>query len=36
MNKKVLIIGGGPAGLTAAYELASKGWTNVVVVEREK
>ncbi len=35
MNQRVFIIGGGPAGLTAAYELARKGWSNVVVLERE-
>ena len=33
--KKVLIIGGGPAGLTAAYELARKGGVEVLVFERE-
>lgn len=31
----IAIIGGGPAGSTAAYELASKGW-KVVVFEQEK
>lgn len=36
MSKKVFIIGGGPAGLTAALELARKGWQDVTVIEREK
>ena len=31
-NKKVIVIGAGPAGLTAAYELAKKG-TKVTVIE---
>ena len=35
MNKKVLIIGGGPAGLTAALELVRRGWPNVIVLEKE-
>lgn len=36
MSKKVFIIGGGPAGLTAALELSRKGWRDVTVIEREK
>lgn len=34
--KTVLIIGGGPAGLTAAYELGKTGKFHVVVLEKEK
>jgi protoporphyrinogen oxidase len=30
---RVVIIGAGPAGLTAAYELAAAGWKDVVVLE---
>ncbi len=35
MNKRIFIIGGGPAGLTAALELARKGYTNITLLERE-
>jgi protoporphyrinogen oxidase len=35
-DKRVVIVGGGPAGLTAAYELAKKGILPTVVEERDK
>ena len=35
-NKKVLIIGAGPAGVTAAYELTSLGYNVTVLEETDK
>ena len=35
MTKEVLIIGGGPAGLSAAIELKKQGVKNILVVDRE-
>jgi len=29
-----VVLGGGPAGLAAAYKLSQRGWTNVTVLER--
>lgn len=35
MTKEVLIVGGGPAGLSAAIELKKQGIKNILVVDRE-
>jgi protoporphyrinogen oxidase len=35
MNKKVVIIGAGPAGLAAAYELTKQGGYDVLILEKE-
>ena len=34
-NMRIAVVGAGPSGLTAAYELEARGYTNVVVFERE-
>lgn len=34
LNKKALIVGGGPVGLAAALMLKKRGWNEIVVVER--
>jgi 2-polyprenyl-6-methoxyphenol hydroxylase-like FAD-dependent oxidoreductase len=32
----VVIVGGGPAGLSAALMLAKRGWKDITVVEQQK
>lgn len=36
MKKKVIIVGAGPAGITAAYELSKNSDYEVIVLEAEK
>lgn len=36
LNKEVVIVGGGPAGLAAAVELRRKGIREIVILERER
>jgi len=35
INKKVVIIGGGINGICTAWQLAKRGWSDIVVVEKE-
>lgn len=35
MNKKIVIIGGGAAGIAAATKLLSNGFQNIVILEAE-
>ncbi|MCR3758125.1 NAD(P)/FAD-dependent oxidoreductase [Clostridium felsineum] len=36
MNYELIVVGGGPAGLAAAYEAYNKGIKNILILERDK
>lgn len=35
MNKSIVIVGAGPAGLTSALELQRAGYSNIVIIEQD-
>ena len=36
LNAKVIIIGGGVAGVSCAYHLAKFGWKDIILLERDQ